>query len=404
MSTLKMTFSLASLILILGLVFVTAPAMAQSRTIDVDVAISTLTINNNAGTAVTSIPAGGYLILSKAPTPAGARTVADNNAGLPALPANAVHGVWAAMPDLEALFGEEGGTIVLKASQTNVDDAGAVATTGATRGLKPALGSFPDYRYDDDGDDDGLNADGTAQGTATAANGVKDDDEDGVGTDPATAGAATVRRDPSDGDLVITEIMWALNTANVGSGNEHNHQWIEIHNTNTKAALPVAGLVLYLESGRPATADAEDTLVGDATTALADLTPKRIVVDRVSNVVGAGWVINKGQNGFEDDSDTKTPFVSMYRQRDKFGKNDGTNNGHWHTSSQVSYANHKGTPGKKERAGATTFTATTIPRSPIIFNEIANRNANNKAYEWIELRNVTDGTVNLKNWQILYHG
>ena len=47
MSSLKMTFSLASLVLILGLVFVTTPVMAQSFPIP----------------GATAIPAKGYLII-----------------------------------------------------------------------------------------------------------------------------------------------------------------------------------------------------------------------------------------------------------------------------------------------------------------------------------------------------
>ena len=63
----------------------------------------------------------------------------------------------------------------------------------------------------------------------------------------------------------------------------------------------------------------------DATNDFADSTdsPKRIVEDRVSNVVGAGWANDVGSNGFDDGpegSGTETPFVSMYRKRDKLGK------------------------------------------------------------------------------------
>ena len=51
MSSLKMTFSLASLVLILGLVFVTAPVMAQSMAQEVPIVASE------------PIPANGYLIV-----------------------------------------------------------------------------------------------------------------------------------------------------------------------------------------------------------------------------------------------------------------------------------------------------------------------------------------------------
>ena len=402
----RLTFSLASLFLIFGLVFATAPAMAQAINATLDLADTTADSGLTFTPAATAIPAGGYLIISKAaiPDPRGA---ADTENGIPALPSNVIHGVWGNMPDLEALFGEAGGTILLQASLTNVDPAGTLITSGNLGvGLRPAKTGFTAYRYDHDSDDDGFQPDGTtAVPSPAVANDGKVDHAagtPGTGLDP-TATATADATDPIDvrvDDLTITEIMWAINTANVGSGNEHNHQWIEIWNRNTKAAIPLAGLVLRLQSGRPALSDANTTLVETSGSEM----PIRIALDRVSNVVGAGWVNDVGQNGFDDGSEgaAEVPFVSMYRKRgnDQIKKGTGSAKGHWVASTQVSYSNHKGTPGKAERAGTRTFTTTTIPRSPIIFNEISNRNKANRAYEWIELRNVSDGEANLKNWQI----
>ena len=346
-------------------------------------------------TRTAEIPAGGYLIIHKG---------ALDATGLPTLPdTSVVTYFWEDMPDLEALFGEEGGTILLKASLTNVDPDGTVIRTDALGvGLRLNLNTgFGDYRYDDDGDDVG-NAGVGADATAVANDGLKDD------MPPADAADASDPRDPAVDDLTITEIMWALNTANVGSGMEHDHQWIEIWNRNTAVDFPLKGIVLHLASGRAALSNA-DTVVVDAGIQRiraddGDEMPARIVLDRVSNVVGAGWVNDVGSNGFDDGATAGTaaeePFVSMYRKRgnDQIKKGTGSAKGHWLASTQVSFANHKGTPGKKERAGTKIFTTTTIPRSPVIFNEIANLSAADN--EWIELRNVSDAEANLKNWQI----
>ena len=62
----------------------------------------------------------------------------------------------------------------------------------------------------------------------------------------------------------------------------------------------------------------------------------------------------------------------------------------WHHR-KIYFAGYKGTPAAKERTGPKIVKTTEIPRSPIIFNEIANRDDDKKTYEWIELRNVSDG-------------
>ena len=68
------------------------------------------------------IPTKGHLIISKVVTPQTRTTATDN--GFPALynsNTKVIHGIWVGMPDLEVRFGEESGTILLKASQINVD-------------------------------------------------------------------------------------------------------------------------------------------------------------------------------------------------------------------------------------------------------------------------------------------
>ena len=255
----------------------------------------------------------------------------EGSEGLPILPSKAKTVQWAGMPNLETLL-FSGGSITL------------------TRAAEPKL--------DHDGDD--ANDDGK-----------KDTD---------TAADASAKRDAGARDLVITEVMWARNTAEVGKVGETAHQWIEIYNP---LPVDVGGVTVTTKAGRPE----------------LPAPSGMVLLDRLSNVKGAGWALTGlGQDGYDDGNanTASTEFISMYRKRDK----DGDNKVHWVESTEVYLAIHKGTPGAEERAGTKVLETTTIPRSPVIFNEIANRGAGNTAYEWIELRNVSDANENLKNWQI----
>ncbi len=368
----KLTFSLASLVVILGLAFATTPVMAQ-----IDITTDLGKLNN----AVDSIPAGGYLIIRKAK--------ANADAGLPTLPDDAVAVGWQNMPDLEALFFEEGGTILLQASVTNVDAAGTDVGTGSVSvGLKPAKTGFTDHRYDHDGDDDGFAADGTAQGTAN--DGIEDSAQ---AEDAAATDAATPARDVIVDDLSITEIMWALNNAVIGTDAAADHQWIEIHNRNANSAIPLDSIFLSIQSGDPPL-DFDTAIV----TTSGSEASARIGVDRIENVsaVGKAWV-PKGSNG-DSTEGAVSPFISMFRNRGKLGKDEGSNIGHWTASSQVYLANHKGTPGKVERTGVASFTTKGFTLGDVRINEVGNRNDANKAYEWIELKGPA-GKV-LENWQV----
>ena len=181
-------------------------------------------------------------------------------------------------------------------------------------------------------------------------------------------------------DVIITEIMWALNNAKIGETGETSRQWIEVYNN---LDVPV-NVILSGKYGRT------------ASTAPSG----EVMLDRVSNVVGAGWKLEGlGQNGFFDDVDTTsdTDFISMYRK--ERGK-DGWEKGHWSQSTQVYLSGHLGTPGTSERGAVGTIGATSFTVGNIIFNEIANRADANKDYEWIELRNKGTGEANIKKWQI----
>ena len=207
------------------------------------------------------------------------------------------------------------------------------------------------------------------------------DDPDANGKKADGTTDSTAARDAGARDLIITEVMWARNLAKRGVASETGHQWIEIYNP---LKVPVSGVTVTTKAGRPE----------------LPAPSGMVLLDRLSNVVGGGWQLTGfGQDGYDDGNPetASTDFISMYRK--ERGK-DGDNKGHWAQSTEVYLALHKGTPGALERAGTKVLTTTTIPRSPVIFNEIANRGAGNTAYEWIELRNVSDAEANLKNWQI----
>ena len=184
--------------------------------------------------------------------------------------------------------------------------------------------------------------------------------------------------------VVFSEIMWAVDEGKVGEAGYTASQWIELHNRTSgdnAKTFSVSGISLTSRDGRPALP--EET-------------------DRVSNVVGGGedWVLSRGQNGNsgvtvgETTTGTKE-FISMFRNN--YGE-PGHQSSRWTKSTELYMKNHRGTPGRKERSNVKTFGATEANRGPVIFNEVSNNET--PKYEWIELRNVSDGEVNLKNWEI----
>ena len=300
-----------------------------------------------------TVPAKSYVVLvhNKGTT---STKLTNMEAGLPASfptvssPASATTTqVWEGMPNLEDLL-FRGGSIVL----TRVEAAA-------------------DALFDHDGDD--VNKDGK-----------KDSD---------TTKDASAPRQYQARDLIITEVMAAVNTAKVGQVGYLYHQWVEIYNP---LSVPVTNVTVRSKYGRPA-ADAESG---------------QVLLDRLSNVVGGGWKFTGlGQNGFDDDvaDDTTTTsineanagrpnvdFKSFYR--DERGK-DGHTMGHWATSTNVYYSEHYGTPGASERTSAPTIGADTVSLKPAIINEVANYPTASKKYEWIEIM-VTDGTHRFKNWEV----
>lgn len=204
----------------------------------------------------------------------------------------------------------------------------------------------------------------------------------------------------------ISEVMWASDLSKRGKPNdeEAGEQWIEITN-NTSAQVSV---FLFARTGRDSALNVDD------------------VEDRVGNaydggIGNAGWNITgansgKGQNG---NSYSGVDFVSMHRKWDgahNRGYVNGMSKGHWSASTQVyltlatgnpndgNLYNYKGSPGRPDSyslAKPSTRAATTnVPSSPFIINEVANRDAGNADYEWIEIKNVTNSEQNLRNYLI----
>ena len=188
----------------------------------------------------------------------------------------------------------------------------------------------------------------------------------------------TDTRDAGTRDLIITEVMWAKNTALTGKAGELDHQWIEIHNPLKTA---VGGVTLKTTERR-----------NFQTVADTD-----VLLDRLSNQVGNGWALEGlGQSGSDDmndaTNDTKVDFISMYRK--ERGK-DGWVKGHWAASTETAITGHKATPGRLERKTGLVVDVTPVPRSPFVINEFGIGNSDGE--DWIELRNVTDSQQTLKN-------
>jgi hypothetical protein len=197
-------------------------------------------------------------------------------------------------------------------------------------------------------------------------------------------------------DVIINEIMWALDEHTAGTTTATNHQWIELYN-RSEDGIDLDKITLRFQPLLPVPSR-------------ADLSGKKST-DRFSNVAkfstssGAseGWRLteNHGQNGNTRTSNLKE-FISMFRKSDKRGNNDGVNSANWLPSSELSHSNHRGTPGK---ANTRSFSVTEAspnkfepPMDKVIINEVYNDSDDD--YDWIELRALED--TNLHNWTLSY--
>ena len=234
------------------------------------------------------------------------------------------------------------------------------------------------------------------------------------------------------GTVGISEIMWAINEAHLNNEVRRKaDQWIELHNLNTTAVT----VKLSWKTGAKAIAG-DANINGNLAAPYLDVVTN-VFHDRPGN---AHWIL-PGQNGnpligkhfisaarkgtFSLDSKHDNKFNKRYTRSDK-GQNasnspDGRNKDQWEASPakrryayrtdtittddgrsfNVAYEDH-GTPGRKNtfdpQRADTTEGRTDVKINTIVFNEIANRS--NPDYEWIELRNVSNSEINLKNYLI----
>ena len=219
--------------------------------------------------------------------------------------------------------------------------------------------------------------------------------------------ADATKTDHAAKTIVISEILWGLDLG-AAVGTQDAYQFIELYNTN-----------------KPPAADATDQTAGQI-----DLTGWKLVfkegrpvpdndVDQVSNVAGAGWIVDIGQSGkiagsiLAGGTSSAVNLVSMYRninyakvqgteadaERVK-GVPGGNGKGSWKASQRASATTNGVTAsnGDKHFVSVSVIGATSVPRSPFIINEIGNDT--NGGNDWVELHNVTDDVASLNNYQL----
>ena len=210
--------------------------------------------------------------------------------------------------------------------------------------------------------------------------------------------------------VVISEIMWGLNLRAIDTDDDparSEHQFIELYNTSG-AAIDLTDITLTFDGANTPTVAPTDT----------------VLLDQVSNVSGVGWLITDapGQSGriaVPDDVTTFVPsdLISMYRNiayanvtkthnADDAAKNrveqlkaipGGSDITKWAESNAADTygVNLIGSPGAQHFVAYGILTATSVPYSPFVINEIGNNSTD--AYDWVELRNVETTKQNLKN-------
>ena len=201
-----------------------------------------------------------------------------------------------------------------------------------------------------------------------------------------------VEKDGDRPDVIVNEVMWAVDENKVGVEGYLTHQWIELYNNSDNAA-PAGSITLWLKprafSGAPS--------------------DKGGRTDRLSNVLRfgttTGWQLgtNHGQNGNSSEAAPKE-FKSMFRASNKRGDNDGINGAHWIQSTLLSHVNHRGTPGEENtRSVAPVSTrpspaSFTPPKSDVLINEVYNDSSND--FDWLELR--FRNRTNIREWVLSY--
>ena len=210
-------------------------------------------------------------------------------------------------------------------------------------------------------------------------------------------------------DIAISEIMWGLNLAKAIGAGRDAEQFIELYNT-TAAAIDLSTV----------------TIVFHASETLYAVPTGSVLLDQISNVVG-GWVITDapGQSGSIPTAGdpANTPSVNLismsrnidYDKVEKTDHNadatknreaqlkdfpDGNKLDKWTASNAADTygVNRIGSPGSKPFKAFKPLTPSTVDRAQVIINEIGNHS--DDKYDWLELRNVSSGEVNLKKWEL----
>ena len=183
--------------------------------------------------------------------------------------------------------------------------------------------------------------------------------------------------------VVINEVMWGRDESQVGGIGHTREQWIEIYNTKT-TPVPFENIQFTLSNAHPA--------------------PTNASTDRLSTYPNFStvWdITGKGQDGHPGaaDGSGRKEFRSMHRTNHA----NGWTAGHWAEAGPLYLPNFRGTPGM-----ANSFsnlpgprpvpTAANVPKDNIIINEVGNYAGTDD--DWIELRNVSTGEVNIKGWRL----
>ena len=203
-------------------------------------------------------------------------------------------------------------------------------------------------------------------------------------------------------DIVISEIMWGLNLAKAIGAGRKDEQFIELYNT-TATAIPLSTV----------------TLVFDASATVPTVPTGKVLLDQISNIVG-GWVITDapGQDGsivaggaslismyrtikYEDVVKTHNASDAADNRKKQLDSiKDGNALASWAKSNVADTygVNRIGSPGARHFKAFEPLTASAVDRGQVIINEIGNHS--DDKYDWIELRNVSSGEVNLKKWEL----
>ena len=356
----RLTFSLASLILILGLVFTTAPAMAVTTDVNIgiDGSINPNDTNNPNRFAIIRHDGATTSLTGEA---AGTTTIPTDNT--------------TALPDLDEAF-ILGTTIALLApADHGLNNQDITADNPAVMAKDVVISEIMW---------------GIDEGVLFAQQKTKQWIELYNTTPAATGSANGVTVDMSGWTLLFVD-----DYADIPVPAEKS---IDPDDTGTLPAIKVKNVVNI---------DVDGAGTGTA----ADY----VLVDIVSNdtAAGGGWVNDIGQKG-NSTATTKVDLISMYRNIDYKKVTDatkkreeqlkdfpsGTAKGSWKASQRLFDTAMRGSPGKQHFAGqVTVLTASTVPYAPFVINEFY-VDANNTDYNWIEIRNKDAEKKSLKNYHL----